>query len=232
MSKKTNKKQPQTEPVETIQESLTKTEEFIIKNQKKLLYTIVGIIVVILLIVGYNKLIVKPKEQKAASEMFIAERNFERDSFNLALNGAEGYPGFLQIIEDYKGTKAANLAYFYAGVSYMYLNDYDNAIKYLKNFKTEDPILATEKYGAIGDAYVQKDNYQEAIKFYKKAVADDYSNDLTTPLFLKKLGLVYEKLGDYSQALKQYQKIYQEYPKSSEARTIEKYIERAKLNLK
>ena len=232
MSKKDKKEKQTNEPVENIQETLTRTEQFIIKNQKILLYSILGIIAVILLIVGYNKFIVKPKEEQASAEMFIAERYFERDSFALALNGAEGYPGFVQIIEDYSGTKAANLAHFYAGLSYMYLGDYDNAISYLEDFKTDDIILGAEKYGAIADAYVQKDQYEKAIKYYKKAIASEYENDLTTPIFLKKLGLVYEKTGDYQKALEQYQKIYKDYPQSQEARTIEKYIERAKLNIK
>ncbi len=232
MSKKKKQQQTEKEPVENIQEALTKSEQFIEKNQKILLYTLGGILAVILLVWGYFKFVKEPREQKAFSVMFVAERNFERDSFNLALNGSEGYPGFLQIIDDYKGTKAANLAYFYAGVSYMYLEDYDNAINYLKKFETDDPILATEKYGAIADAYVNKGEYEQAVKFYKKATDAKYKNDFTTPLYLKKLGLVYEKLQKYDNALKAYEEIYYKFPFSTEAATIERYIDRVKLNIK
>ena len=39
--------------------------------------------------------------RKLPSEMYYAERFFEIDSFNLALNGYGTYPGFLNVIDDY-----------------------------------------------------------------------------------------------------------------------------------
>jgi tetratricopeptide (TPR) repeat protein len=231
MSKKKNIEQEK--GIESIENTLTKSEQFIEKNQKTIMYIVFGLIVIVGIYWAYMKFYKQPREKQAISQMFVAQQNFQVDSFKLALNGNLNYPGFVSIIQDYSGTKAANLANYYAGVCYMNLGQYDNAIKYLKKFNAEgDLLLGSEKYGLIGDAYVQKDQYKNAVDYYKDASSSDYSNDFTTPIYLKKLGLVYEKLGKYNEALKVYQNIYNNYPNSNEARTIEKYIERAKLKAK
>ncbi len=230
MSKKKN--ETQEKGLESIEATLTKSEQFIEKNQKYILYVIVAIVAVVGLYMLYQKFYKTPHEEEANSQMFVAQQNFEVDSFALALNGTMNYPGFIGIIEDYSGTKAANLAHYYAGVCYMNLGDFESAIEYLKDFSTHDLMLGSEKYGLIADAYVELDELEEAVKYYKHAISDDYSNDFTSPIYLKKLGLVYEALGQYSDAQSVYEQIYSEYPKSNEARTIEKYIERAKLNVK
>jgi tetratricopeptide (TPR) repeat protein len=230
MSKKN--KEHQEKGIETIESTLSKSEQFIEKNQNTIMYIVLGLVVIVGLYWAYMKYYKQPREQEAVSQMFIAQQSFERDSFQLALNGNLNYPGFLAIIDDYSGTNAANIAHYYAGVCYMQLGDFDNAIEYLDDFSTDDLLLGSEKYGIIADAYVEKDQLEKAVDYYKKATSSSYSNNFTTPLYLKKLGLVYEKLGQYENALETYQKIYNDYPKSDEARTIEKYIERAKLNTK
>ena len=52
--------------------------------------------------------------------------------FNLAFNGGEGKYGFLDIVDEYSGTKAANLANYSIGMSYLNLKEYGNAIMYLE----------------------------------------------------------------------------------------------------
>lgn len=222
------KKDNQDKGLESIESTLTKSEQFIEKNQKYILYFVIAIVAVIGLYWAYMKYYKQPRETEASSQMFVAEQNFAADSFELALNGNLNYPGFIGVIEDYSGTKAANLANYYTGVCYINLGQYDKAIQYLKDFKTDDLLLGSEKYGLIGDAYVEKDDLQNAVKAYKQAVSDDFSNDFTTPIYLLKLGLVYESLNQLSDALDVYENIYYNYPKSNEARTIEKYIERVK----
>lgn len=217
--------------LESIETTLTKSEQFIERNQKIIMYVLVAIVVVVGLYWAFMKFYKQPRETEATTQMFVAQQNFEIDSFAIALNGDVAYPGFVQIIDDYSGTKAANLSNYYCGVCYMNLGEFDKAIEYLKDFKTKDILLGSEKNGIIGDAYVEKGEYETSIKYYKSATSEEYSNDFSTPLYLKKLGLVYEKLGQHKNALEVYEDIYYNYPRSNEARTIEKYIERAKLNL-
>ncbi len=226
--KKTTK--PRKDLVDNIEEDLTKFEVFFQKYQNYILWGLVAIIAVVALVWGYQKYIKQPREKEALTQMYVAEKYFAIDSFSVALNGVDQYPGFLQIIEDYKGTKAANLANYYAGVCYANLGQWQDAIDYLKKFKTGDLYLNSTKYGLIGDAYVEMGMLDKAVDAYKKSV-DDYENHLTTPVYMKKLGLVYEKLGNYKKAKEIYEELYRRYPASNEGRTIEKYIERAKYHL-
>ena len=46
-------------------------------------------------------------------------------------------------------------------------------------------------------------------------------------MYLKKAGLVYEKLGQYDKALAAYKKIKSEYSKTTVGTSIDKYISRA-----
>jgi len=218
------------ESLETVETALSKTEQFIEKNQKIFMIVILGIIVVIGGYWAYMKFYKAPLEEEVKSQMFVAERYFEKDSFNLALNGDANYPGFLQIIEDYSSTKSGNLANYYAGICYMNLKDYDKAIELLTDFSTDDLLLAPITKGAIGDAYMEKGEIDNAIKFYTAASKTE-KNDFATPLYLKKLGMALEQQGKFKEALTAYQEIYDNYSKSTEARTIEKYIARAKIGL-
>lgn len=213
--------------VESLENALTRTERYIEANQKSLTIIVLAIVVVVGAYLGYKKLYLAPMEEKAQSQIFAAEQYFERDSFKLALNGDGNYLGLLDIINKYGPTKSANLAYYYAGVSYRELGQYDVAIKYLKKFNAGDLIITPLAYGAIGDCYVELKNYKEGVDYYEKAVSYN-SNDFTTPVFLKKSGIVYEELKNYKKALSVYEQIKEKFPKSTEARDIEKDITRIK----
>lgn len=110
------------------QEVVDKAIGFWEKNSKKIITVSVAIIVIVGGYLGYKNFIQMPKEQKANEELFAAENYFRKDSFNLALNGAGSTPGFLKVISKYSGTKAANLAHFYAGASYLQLGEFQKQL--------------------------------------------------------------------------------------------------------
>ncbi|MFH2096412.1 MAG: hypothetical protein ABIJ16_11950, partial [Bacteroidota bacterium] len=90
------KKKPETTTgVENIEQTLSRAEQFIDKNQKILSVIVIGIIVIVGGYIGYKKLYLNPRQEKALVEMFKAEAYFEKDSFNLALEGDGNYDGFL-----------------------------------------------------------------------------------------------------------------------------------------
>lgn len=228
MSKDQKKKE---DGFEQLEDALTSSEQFIEKNQKMIVNVIIILIVIVGAYFGYHKFISEPKGTEAANQIFGAQNYFEKDSFNLALNGDGNVLGFLEIIDKYGSTPSGNLANYYAGLSYLHTGDYENAIKYLKKFSSDDLLMANMAISNIGDAYMQIGDYKKAAEHYNKAAASK-TNDFSTPLFLMKNGMALEKAGDYSGALKSYEKIEKEFPSSPEARDIEKYIERAQLNLK
>jgi tetratricopeptide (TPR) repeat protein len=184
-----------------------------------------AIIVIIGGYLGYQRFVVSPKEKEAQSQMWMAEQYFARDSFNLALHGDGNYLGFLDIVDEYSITKSANLANYYIGISYLHLGQYEQAIEYLEAFESEDKMVAPIAYGAIGDAYMELEKPDEALKFYEKAVTKS-ENNFTTPIYLMKVGFVYEQNQDYEKALEAYQTIKNDFPESAEGRQIDKYIAR------
>ena len=225
------KKKDNTEDrIVAVEEALSKTEQFIERNQRIITYVIGALIVVTLLVFGYRKFVSLPKEKAAQKAMYMPELYFEQDSLQLALNGAGESMGFLGVIDDYGSTSSGNLARYYAGICYLNLGDYEEAISHLKKFSGDDLIVPGMALGAIGDAYAQLGDMDESVSYYLKA-ANKNQNDFTSPTFLLKAGWAYETMKDYGKALEMFEKIKTEFPKSREARDIDKYIARAKANL-
>jgi len=229
MSKKKNVKQTD-KNLEGIEQALTRSEQFIEDNQKLLTYILGGIILLLLIIVGGNRYYLKPLNEEAAADMSFAERFFEIDSFNLALNGYGTYPGFLNVIDDYGMTKSSKISRYYAGVCYHQLGDHETAIEYLNKFKTDDLLVGAAKYSTLGDAYVELGELEKAVSSYRSGI-DKFENNFSSPILLKKLGIVYEEMGNLEEALEAYQVIETQYPETPEGREIKKYIGRVESKL-
>lgn len=226
MSKKREKEVKGDQRLENIEESLTRTEQFILQYQKYIGAVVVVVAIGILGYFAYQNYYIKPKVAEAQEQMYVAQRYFEADSLDKAIYGDGNDLGFLDIADEFGMTKPGNLANYYLGISFLKKGDYEQAIDFLSEFNGEDHFVGPMATGAIGDAYMQLDEMDKAVTYYLKA-ADQNDNDLTTPLFLKKAGETYELLGKYDDAIKVYTRIDEKYPKSNEARTIEKNVGRA-----
>ena len=218
----------------TLDEGASRTEAWVEKNQKAILIFVGVVAVSVLGFLGFQNFIQEPKETEAMNEMFQAQSYYEqalaattKDSlFNLSLNGGNGKFGFVDIIDNYSGTNAANLANYYAGVAYLNTGKYLEAIKHLDQFKADDANVAPIAKGAIGDAFAQLDQQEEALKYYENAVLMS-SSELTAPRFLLKAGIIAIDLGKSSVALKHLNAILDDYPKSPEADKATLYLGKA-----
>jgi tetratricopeptide (TPR) repeat protein len=206
-----------------IEETLTRTEQFIEENQKSLM-TIVGAIVgIVALFIVYQNFYIAPMEEEAQAEMYMAELYFQKDSFNLALNGDGQYLGFLDVADDYSSTNVGQLANYYAGLCYLNTADFDNAIEYLGDFSSDDIVLSSLALGCMGDAYMELGDVDAALDAYASAVSNS-SNDFTAPRYMMKQALIHDANGDSDKALNLYKSIKNDYKTSREANGIEKYI--------
>ncbi|MGV6829255.1 MAG: tetratricopeptide repeat protein [Flavobacteriales bacterium] len=209
----------------TLDEKASKTEAWVEKNQKAILILVGLIAIGVLGYLLFQQFVQKPKETEAVNEMYQAQTYFEqalnapaKDSlFNLALKGGEGKYGFLDIIEKYSGTKASNLAEYYAGVAYLHTKNYQEAISHLDNFKGDDMVVGPVALGNIGDAFVQLDQNEDALKYYEKA-ATVKNNEFTSPRFLLKAGIIALKLNKPDLALNHFKNITENYPNAPEAK--------------
>jgi tetratricopeptide (TPR) repeat protein len=220
MAKK--KQQPATEEnlgFDSVEQTLTKTEQFLENNARQVGIAVGAVVAVVLVLFAYNTYVVKPKAEEAAKEMAKAIKWFETDSMDLALNGNGAYLGLLDIMDEYSGTPSGNSAHYYAGIAYYNQGDFENAIDQMDQYSADDVATAAMANGVIGDAFVELGQMEDAVDFYNKAYKAT-NNDFTTPLFMWKAGLAYEALGENGKAVKLYERILAEYPNSRQASGI------------
>ncbi len=218
-----SKRQKAEDIIEEVTEVQDSVQNFFEKNQNRLLIVAGALVLLIALYAAFQYLYQQPREKLAAEQMWKAEYQFQRDSFALALeNPGGGYYGFLDIIDNYGGTKAANLSKYYAGIAYLNLNRFDDAITYLNSYKANEELTHQTKAGTLGDAHAEKGDYAKALTNYKKAAS--FKNDLLTPYYLNKVGLLNNSQGDKQSALTAFERIKKEFPNSIEATDVDKYI--------
>ncbi|HEY5326805.1 MAG TPA: tetratricopeptide repeat protein [Mucilaginibacter sp.] len=215
-------------PVE--KNDLGQTGKFVRENQKSLLFIGGAIVAMIIIYIAYQKLYIGPREVIASNQMHVAQDFWAKKDWNKAINGDAGYPGFQKIVDDYSNTKAANLAYFYLGIAYLNKGEFRKAIDNLTNYRGDDSMAAAEALGSTADAYVELKDYDKAEVYFKKA-ANKANNKFLTPLYLKKLGLVYETGNDNKSADDAYKRIKSDYPDSPQAQNIDEYIARAEAKM-
>ena len=209
-----------------VEEALSKTEQYIENNQKSLTIVVGAIVGIIALFSAYQNFYIEPMEKEAQIEVYMAELYFQKDSFELALNGDGQYAGFLDIADEYSLTRVGRLANYYSGLCYLNTADYENAIEYFDDFSSDDIILSSLAKGCTGDAYMELGDTENAMDYYESAI-ENSSNEFTAPRYMMKLAMIYEKNGDYLDALEIYKSIKSDYRTSREATGIDKYISSA-----
>jgi tetratricopeptide (TPR) repeat protein len=194
---------------EAIATRLGRGEAFL-KQNTRLVGGVIGLMILIIAgIVGFQ--IHKANQnEKAQGEMFQAVYYFEQDSVDFALNGDGVQPGFLEIIDEYGGTAASNLAHFYVGSIYLSQGEYESAADHLKKFSSDDFLVQARAYSLIGDAYMELGTISEAIRYYKNA-ANYKENKFFTPRYLSKLAIAYEEDGNLQAAIETYGEIESNY---------------------
>lgn len=223
------------EVFKSLDEGASKTEAWVEKNQKYIFGVIVAIAVLVLGYILVNKFYLEPKQIEATNEISLASSYYEqaltatteKDSlYNMALNGNAGKYGLIDIAEKYSGTPTGNVAAYQAGMAYLNTRRYQEAIQYLDQFSGDDMLLAPLAKGAIGDAFTQLNQSEEALKYYKEAITLS-TNDVTTPRFLMKAGITALNLGKASEAYGFFNRIVEEFEKSPEATKAKTYAGQA-----
>lgn len=216
-------------PVE-VNEALTKSEAFVSKYKKPIIFAVVAALVVILGVFAYTTYYSGPREDSASTEIAKAQDLFAQQQFDKAL------PAFQKVASDYSGTDAANLAKLYSGLCLANQGKWADAQKALEDFSpADDAMISPAAMCALANVYAHdKNNYEKAIATFKKAaeMADKQSSDKAnislSPGFLLEAGIILEKQGKKDEALKLYEEIKNKYVASPlvQSKEIDKYIER------
>ena len=208
---------------QNVVEAVSKTEQFFKENGRIIYGVVIGVLVIALIALAYNRYILQPKKVEASEQMIRAEQWFQAGEYELALNGDDNNLGFEDIIKQY-GAKGGEAVYLYAGIAKLQTGEPEEAIKYLKKYEGEDPILLGKAQACIGDAYVDLENYSEAIKWFEKAAKT--SDNALAANYLLKAGIAAEANGQDQKALSFYKEIKDQYGNAPEALEIDKYITR------
>lgn len=216
-------------------ENISKSEDFLLKNKKTILYAVIALIVIIAGIILYNNFVKAPREAKASTELAKGQTMFANQQFAQALNGdSTGYAGFVKIASDYSSTPAGNLANLYAGLCYANLDKWEDAVKFLDKYSpANDEMVSPAAVAALGNAYAHVKQLDKAVDALKKAakMADsqalENTNNSLSPTFLLQAATILESQNKKDEALKIYQDIKKKYVNSAVAAEIDKYIERA-----
>lgn len=216
-------------------ENISKSEDFLLKNKKTILYAVIALIVIIAGIILYNNFVKAPREAKASTELAKGQTMFANQQFAQALNGdSTGYAGFVKIASDYSSTPAGNLANLYAGLCYANLDKWEDAVKFLDKYSpANDEMVSPAAVAALGNAYAHVKQLDKAVDALKKAakMADsqalENTNNSLSPTFLIQAATILESQNKKDEALKIYQDIKKKYVNSTVAAEIDKYIERA-----
>ncbi|MEJ8763478.1 tetratricopeptide repeat protein [Phocaeicola sp. HCN-40430] len=212
-----------------VDEALSTSEAFLLKNKNLLLGIVAAIVVIVAGVLGYKHFISAPKELKAAEAIFKGEQYFGADNYEIALNGdSTGYAGFVKLADEFSGTDAGNLANAYAGICYAQLGKYEDAIKFLDKFSADDYFVAPAIIGTLGNCYAQVGQLDKAAATLLKA-ADKANSVSLSPIYLLQAGQILEKQGKNAEAVEAYKQIKTKYANSYQAMDIDKYIERASI---
>lgn len=209
--------------LENVQEALNTTSAWIEKNQNKLTWATTAIALVVTGVLALNTYVIKPKAVEVSNENAKAVTYFMQGDWEKALNGDDAECiGFQAIADEYKCYQGGKLAALYAGVCYYQLGQYEDAAAYLSKFSADDLTIEPAALQLLGDAYVQLEEYGKAAKAFEAAAKS--GNDIIAPMSLKKAGFVHLELGNKVAAKKAFETIKADYPASTEAQDIEKYI--------
>ena len=223
MAKKKEEFVKQDEQLQEVNEALTGAGKWIEDNSNLISWVVCGIAVVVMGIIAINQYIIKPKALEASNENAKAVVYFMNGDFDKALLGDDAECiGFEAIADEYKLYQQGKLAALYAGICYFEKGEYEDAAKYLKKFDAEDVNIDPAAHQLLGDAYVELEEYGKAAKAFEAAAKS--GNDIIAPMSLKKAGIVYLHEGNKSKALKAFKAIKEDYPTSSEAQDIDKFI--------
>lgn len=217
---------------ENIEEVLSASEHFIEKNQKNILIALIAVIVIVGGVIAYNYAYKHPRNEKALAALYKGERYFQNQQDSLAIFGnGNDYIGFERIIKDFHGTKAADLAYAYAGIGYGRLGDNEQALKHLNKFNGGDLLITPAVAGAVGDIYMNMGNTEKAISAFNSA-AKKANDELLSPIYYNKVGMAYFHSNNYTKAIETFEMIKNKYINSPQAQEADKYIEASKLQQK
>lgn len=208
-------------------ETLAASKSFFEKNKNAILYGGGAVLFIIIAALIIHQFYITPRNIRANESIFYAEQAFMDGNYEKALNGDGANLGFLNVIDDFKGTKAGNIARLYAAKCYAATEKYQEAIDMLDKFDgCGDAMISPAAIALKGNCYAELGDNEKAADLLLKA-AKEADNNTISPTCLLQAGQIFASLGQKDKALDCYNQIKNKYQQSNLFYEIDKYIEAA-----
>lgn len=221
-----NTPQEEQNGIENLNKHLTSAGEKV-ANNKKIIYWGVGIILVVAAFVISYLFIYKNPHTNRSWEAY---NQVELDTQG---NDSLAAAKYLEVAKKYGSSDGGNAAYLSAGEAFYNQGKYKEALDCLKEFSSDDPVLAANAKTLEGDCYVNINKYGDALDCYNKAISMAEENPQIVPRVLLKEANIYDAQKKYADALKCYETIKTQYPEFQfgNGLSVDAYIEREKARL-
>ena len=190
-------------------------------NQNSKLVT--GILLGIIAIIVFSSLVVhsrKTAEMNASVELTKARAEIENG------NAEKSMDILRALMTNYSGTQNAGRATFYLANLLYERGEYDEALKLYQKYIDDygnDVIISSSSFSGIAACYEEKDDFENAAKFYLKGAAK-YSKHFEAPEQLMHAARCYKLMNKDNKAIEIYQKVIDQYPDARQKRDAETYI--------
>lgn len=223
MAKKLTKEELEQDP---LLQSYAKVQETYLQHKNTIIGAGIAVILAIGLSIGYYYYS-QSQENTAQRLMGSAETYFMTGDYQSALTGSEEEftVGFEQIINNYSGTKAANLAHYYAAVSEYKLGNIQSALDYINEFEVPEGIMGVAPLSFKAVVLTETGNHEQAAETYVQAAELDI-NEATTPYNYLEAANAYHDAGNSEQARTYAQRILDDYSNSAQAPEAQRLLGR------
>lgn len=221
MANKNNQEETRTS-LDEVNDTLTDLSTKVEKNSKAIVYSCVGVAVVVALILIWVYAIRQPGINAANEALGQADMELLMGNDSVAL------AKYQQVAADH-GYKAGELASLNAAILLYKDKKYNEAIEALKGYSTSEKIIGAGAKALEGDCYVNLEKYPEALACFKKAASISDANPHYTPVFLLKEANVLHAMKDYKAEAEVYRTLINDYPQFADEvnMNFQKYLDRA-----
>jgi len=150
---------------------------------------------------------------------------YEANQYKEAIEGKklENIAGLKKIADEYGSTNSGEMAKLYLANSYFYLGEFDNALKYYKDFSGDGDEFVAAGYAGIAACVETKKEFKDAADYYKKAASVSKNNSLNGE-YLLKAGINYMAASQMNDAKEAFQKVKEDYKTSLAVSEADRYL--------
>jgi tetratricopeptide (TPR) repeat protein len=200
------------------------TRSWMEQNTKILSYIAMGLVgaVVIGFLWSKNR---ADSHDKATTMLAKVAPYYDEGKYDLAINGIpqEGTQGLQALVDEHGSTNAGQIAKLYLANSYYALKNYDKALEYFDDISVSDKLVSASALAGAAACYEVKGDLSKAASYFEKAASKNMTL-MQAPENLQRSAVNYAAVGKKEKAVELLQTLKKEFPTSTYARDVDRFI--------